>query len=128
MKNLNKNDGLKLQKIENFNNYKFDFGVVYKFVSDADDDQISLQLEIVATNLETSEEKVFAFQNGAYDSSYQPQQEEWDFYQDGSENVVKSEGFDNMHDNDDDLIEYLNEYLNKYNYAQNYEVDDFINL
>jgi hypothetical protein len=123
MKNLNKNNGLILQKIENFNNYEFDFGQVFKFVSDAEDDQISLQLEIVATNLETSEEKVFAFQNGANE-----QQENWDFYEDGSENVVKSEGFSNMHDNDDDLIEYLNEYLNKYNYTKDYEVDDFINL
>lgn len=128
MKNLNKNNGLKLQKIENFNNYEFDFGQVFKFVSDAEDDQISLQVQIVATNLETSEVKVFAFQNGAYDLSYNSDEESWNFYRDGSENVVKSEGFDNMHDNDDDLIEYLNVYLNKYNYVKDYEVDDYINL
>ncbi|MFZ9376439.1 MAG: hypothetical protein ACO25K_04905 [Candidatus Fonsibacter ubiquis] len=126
--NLNKNNGKNLQKIENFLNYKFDFGVVYKYVSDADDDQISLQVEIVATNLETQEEKVFAFQNGAYDLSYNSDQEKWNFYPDASDNVVKSDGFSDMHDNDDDLIEYLNEYLNKYNYAADYEVDEYINL
>jgi hypothetical protein len=124
---LNKNDGKHLQKIENFKNWQFEFGSVIKFEGDNDDIQISLQLHIIATNLETEEEKLFAFQNGKNDWNYNPQQEDWDFYIDGSEDVIKSEGFSNMDENDDDLIEYLNEYLDEYNYASDYSIDDIIN-
>jgi hypothetical protein len=127
MKNLNKNDGKSLQKIENFKDWEFEFGQVFKYEFDyIDEDEISLQLHIIATNLKTKEEKIFAFQNGG--SGHNGfEQENWYFYQDGSENVVKSEGFNYMDENDDDLIEYLNEYLDKYNYAKDYSVDDIIN-
>jgi len=122
--NLNKNDGKKLQKIENFNNYEFEFGSVIQFI---DEDKISLQLHIVATNRKTKDEKILSFQNGRCDCNYEEQQEKWEFYNDGSENVVKSEGFNYMDENDDELIEYLNEYLDQYNYAKDYSVDEVIN-
>ncbi len=118
--NLNKNDGKHLQKIENFNNYEFEFGTVVKFEFNyIDEDEISLQLHIVATNLDTQEEKIFSFQNGKNDFNYQPDQEKWEFYSDGSENVDESD--------DEDLIEYLNEYLDEYNYASDYSIDEAIN-
>jgi hypothetical protein len=130
MTNLNKNDGKKLQKIKNFNNYEFDFGSVIQFgfpVDNTDDeDKISLQLHIVATNLETKDEKILAFNNGG--SGYNDfEQETWDLYADGCENVLVGVGFNNMDDNDNDLIKYLIEYLNEYNYASDYSVDDVIN-
>ena len=125
MTNLNKNDGKKLQKIENFKNYEFDFGSVIQFI-DIDDDKINLQLHIVATNLETKDEKILAFSNGG--SGHNGfEQETWDLYEDGSENVVVGDGFNNMDENDNDLIEYLDEYLNEYNYAKDYSVDEVIN-
>jgi hypothetical protein len=122
MENLNKNDEKSLQKIENFKDWEFEFGQVFKYEFDyIDEDEISLQLHIIATNLKTKEEKIFAFQNGG--SGHNGfEQETWDFYSDGSENVIN-----NMDENDDDLIEYLNEYLDKYNYAKDYSVDDIIN-
>jgi hypothetical protein len=123
MKNLNKNDGKNLQKIKNFNNYEFDFGSVIQFI---DEDKINLQLHIVATNLKSKDEKIFAFSNGG--SGHNGfEQETWNLYEDGCENVVVGEGFNNMDDNDNDLIEYLNEYLNEYNFASDYFVDDIIN-
>ena len=123
MTNLNKNDGKNLQKIKNFNNYEFDFGSVIQFI---DEDKINLQLHIVATNLETKDEKILAFNNGG--SGHNGfEQETWDLYEDGCENVLVGVGFNNMDENDNDLIKYLNEYLNEYNYASDYSVDDIIN-
>ena len=123
MTNLNKNDGKKLQKIENFKNYEFDFGSVIQFI---DEDKISLQLHIVATNLKTKDEKILAFNNGGSDHN-DFEQETWNLYEDGCENVVVGQGFNNMDDNDNDLIEYLIEYLNEYNFAIDYSIDDIIN-
>lgn len=127
MTNLNKNDGKNLQKIENFKNWEFEFGQVFKYEFEyIDENEISLQLHIVATNLKTKKEKIFAFQNGG--SGYNGfEQENWNLYEDGCENVVVGEGFNNMGKNDNDLIEYLEEYLNKYNYASDYAIDDIIN-
>jgi hypothetical protein len=125
MKNSNKNDGKDLQKIKNFNNYEFDFGSVIQFIEE-DEDKISLQLHIVATNLETKDEKILAFMNGGRGHN-DFEQETWNLYEDGCENVIVGEGFNNMDDNDNDLIKYCIEYLNEYNYASDYSVDSSIN-
>jgi len=116
----------KLKKIKNFQGWKFCFSNVYRFYfdhEDVDQDNISLQLEIIATK--NNKEKIFAFQNGGSGLNGF-EQEEWDLYDDGCDNVLVRSGFNNLHKNDNELIDYLKEYLASYNYSEDYIVDDHI--